>query len=174
MAEYTYNTIVSKAESIKENAEKHQKKPSQTWLYYIGKSILNPKKNIKKISISNAENSRGNDFSRQIKKSDYMDMAERFTKYVEKNHKIPNYIGIGSKKMRVSDYAYMFSNVLVYYDEHGKFPSEVDVNSKVYVKPTETKSTVLNLWINTFKFTPKYLDDICDYIFAVVIGCGCI
>lgn len=164
MAEYTYKTIVSKAESIKENAEKNQKKPGQGWLYYIGKSILKPKKNIKKITIKSAEKSSGNDFSRQIKKSDYIDMAERFTKYVEKNHQIPNYISIGSKKMRVSDYAYMFSNVLVYYDEHGKFPSEVDVNSKVYVKPTETKSTVLKLWINTFNFTPKYLDDICDYI----------
>ena len=164
MVKYSYKTIVDKAKKIKENAEKNQKKPSQSWIYYIAKAILKPKTDIVKINIDTAKNSTGNDFSRQIKKSDYTDMAKRLVKYVETEEQMPNYISIGSKKMRVSDYAYMFSNVLVYYDKNGKFPSEVDVNSKVYVKPTETKGTIFNLWVNTFKFTPKYLDDVCDYI----------
>lgn len=164
MAKYTFKTIISKAKIIKENAEKNQKKPSQAWVYYLAKAIVTPKKDIEKRTVKYAENSTGVNFSRQIKKSDYIDMAERCVKYIEKNNQIPNYILIGSKKMRVSDYMYVFCNVLVSYDENGKFPSEVDVNSKVYTKVTETKNTVLNLWINTFKFTPKYLDDICDYI----------
>ena len=159
-----YKSIVSKAKTVKQKAEKEYTKNGGKESYYFAKSILNPKKDIKDINIKGAEKSTGNDFSRQIKQSDYKNMAERFTKYVEKHKQLPNNIKIGNKLMRVSDYALMFANILVYYDKNGKLPSEIDVNSKVFIKPSENKNTVFKKWVNNFKFTPRYIDDVCDYI----------
>ena len=136
---YTYQTILGNARTIKNKAEKEHEKIGAGWSYYIAKAILKPKNDIKKITVKGASGSTGNDFSRQIKQSEYKDMAERFIKYVEKNEKLPNYISIGNKKMRVSDYTLMFANILIKYDKDGKLPSEITVNSNVYNKTTKKK-----------------------------------
>jgi hypothetical protein len=161
---YTYATILAKAKNIKNKAEKEYAKTGAKDSYYIAKAVLNPKKEIKKISFKNAPKSTGDNFGRQIKKAEYTDMAKRFVKFVESKGKLPNNIKIGEKLMRVSDYTLMFSNILISYDKNGKLPDKVNVNSKVYIKPTENKNTVFTRWVSKFKFTPKYIDDVCDYI----------
>jgi hypothetical protein len=147
---YTYATILANAKSIKKEAEQKYKKPSGAWCYYICKAILKPKTSIKKITISGADHSTGNDYSRQITKKEYLDMAGRLINFVEKNHKLPNYITVAGKNMRVSDYTYMFARVLVYYDSHKQLPSKANVNSKAFVKPTESSNKVYNAFVKTF------------------------
>ena len=162
---YTYATIVAKAKEIKKTVESEYKLPYSTPVYYIAKAILTPKKNIKKITVNKAEKNSGDYFSRQIYHSTYIDMAERFTEYVEKKERLPNTIHDNhGKLMRVSDYAYMFSNILIAYDKTGKLPDKINVNSKAFTKPTENKNTVFTSWVKKFNFTPKYIDDVCDYI----------
>ena len=108
-----YTEIVKQAKNIKENVEKKYQKPNGKWSYYICKAILTPKKEIKNLNIKNASKSGGDHFSRQITKSQYVDMAKRLVKYVEANKQIPNYITVINKHMRGSDFTYMFARILV-------------------------------------------------------------
>lgn len=150
MSTYSYNSIVKKAKEIKTSVEKKYKKPNGVWSYYICKSIITPKKDIPKITVNNAEKSTGNDFGRQITKSEYLDMAKRLVKFVESYHKIPNYITIKNKNMRVSDYTYMFARILVYYNTNSILPKYANVNSKAYIKPSESTNDVYNYFVKVF------------------------
>lgn len=165
MSEYTYNEIVEKAKNIKTNVEKDYKLgESSAWTYYICKEIIQRTKTVAKIGVGGATQSQGNDLSRQINQEHYLDMAKRLVKFVENNHKLPNYIGYGKYKVRVSDYTYMFARILAYYDNKKKLPAYVNVNSKAFTKPTESSNEVFNYWVKKFGFTPKCIDDVCDYI----------
>jgi len=148
---YSYETIVDKAKKIKTNVEKDYKIGESTgWTYYICKEVIQRTKTVKKIGVNGASKSEGNDFGRQITKDEYLDMAKRFTAYVEKNGRLPNYISISNKKMRVSDYTYMFARILVYYDTHKKLPVYVNVNSKAFTKPSETTNEVYDYFVKVF------------------------
>ena len=165
MSNYTYAAIVAKAKSIKTNVEKEYKLgEASTWSYYIAKEVIQRTKTVTKITVHGASKSTGNDFGRQISKSDYLDMAKRLCKYVESHKQLPNNIKTGNKLMRVSDYTYMFSRILVYYDVNKKLPSKANVNSKAFIKPTEYPNKVYGLWVKYIKTKPKMLDDVCDYI----------
>lgn len=160
-----YVKILNSAYAIKNSVEKkYELGKSPKWSYYFAKCILKGKKDVPDIKIANAKKNTGNNLSRQVKRSVYLDMADRFTEYVEKHNQLPNNIKVTNKVMRVSDYTYMFANILVAYSKTKALPKTIDVNSKAFIKPTENKNTVFTDWVNTFKFTPKYLDDVCDYI----------
>ena len=162
---YSYETIVDKAKNIKTNVEKNYKIGESTgWTYYICKEVIQRTKTVPKITFSGAGQSQGNDLSRQINQEHYLDMAKRLVKFVENNHKLPNYISYGKYKVRVSDYTYMFARILAYYDNKKKLPAYVNVNSKAFTKPTESSNEVFNYWVKKFGFTPKCIDDVCDYI----------
>ena len=160
---YTFKTIVAKAESIKKNVETEYKLGESTgWSYYIAKAILT-KKDVVKITVKGADKSTGNDFSRQILKDEYKDMANRLVKFVENNSKLPNYITINNKKMRVSDYCYMFARILAYLDKNGKYPNQANVNSKAFTKPTEYPTEILKYFEKKTGIKLKQIDDFCDW-----------
>lgn len=166
MSSITYETIIDEAWKIQLGIMKQHKLVESTkWDYYMAKAILQRHTAIKKINVNKATNiDKGNYFSRQIKRSVYLDMVTRLIAYTESHNTIPNTIRIGDKLMGVKDFTNMFSAILVYYSKHGELPKTVNVNSKAFVKPTEDKNTVFTKWVNTFKFTPEYIDDVCDYI----------
>ena len=149
-----YSDILSKAKQIKTTVEKEYKLPFSTPVYYIAKAILKPKTEIKSVKVEMASKSTGDYISNQIYKTTYLGMAERLTKYVETNGKLPNYITaiVSDKtyKIKVSDYTYMFSRILIYYDTNGKLPSYANVNSKAFTKPTETGNTVYDYFKKVF------------------------
>ena len=151
MSEYTYNEIVEKAKNIKTNVEKDYKLgESSAWTYYICKEIIQRTKTVAKIGVGGATQSQGNDLSRQINQKDYLDMAKRLVKFVENNHKLPNYITYNKYKVRVSDYTYMFARILVYYDNKKKLPAYVNVNSKAFIKPSESTNDVYDYFVKVF------------------------
>lgn len=156
----SYKTILAKAKSIKTSVEKEYKlgEPS-TWCYYIAKCILNHRKDTTKITLTPAEKSTGDTWSRQVYYSTYIDMAERLCKYVEQHHKLPNYITVNNMKMKVSDYTYMFSRILVYYDLNEKYPKYAEVNSKAFVKPDETTNEVYDYFVKVFGTFDNTIDD---------------
>lgn len=151
MSEYTYNEIVEKAKNIKTNVEKDYKLgESSAWTYYICKEIIQRTKTVAKIGVGGATQSQGNDLSRQITQEHYLDMAKRLVKFVENNHKLPNYITYNKYKVRVSDYTYMFARILAYYDNKKKLPAYVNVNSKAFTKPSESTNEVYDYFVKTF------------------------
>lgn len=159
-----YNDIVDVAYTIRKNVEKnYELGKSPKWSYYIAKAILNPRKDIPEIKIYNAKKNTGNNLSRQVKKYLYIDMAKRFTNYVETHNQLPNYITIKNKQMRVTDYTYMFSWILVFFGKKGRLPSFVPVNSKLFVKPTEPANEVLAYFEKKTGIKLTCIDDFCDW-----------
>lgn len=160
----SYQTIVNKAKNIKKNVETEYKLgEASTWSYYIAKKVIKRTKTVEKIKIGGASKSTGNDFGRQLTKAQYLDMAKRLVKYVEKHNQLPNNIKIVNKLMRVSDYTYMFARILVYYDTHKKMPNYANVNSKAFIKPTETGNKVYDYFVKVTGKKYKYLDDFLEY-----------
>ena len=93
-----------------------------------------------------------------MKRSVYLDMAERFTEYVEKNHQLPNNIKCTTKLMKVSDYTYMFANILVTYSKTKALPKIVEVNSKAFIKPTEDTNVVFSAFVKKFGKVTTFTD----------------
>ncbi len=147
----SYKTILVKANNIKNNVEKKYKlgEPSK-WSYYFAKSILDPKKNVKKISFDTAASPVGDYASRQISKNEYFDICKRLVNYVEKHHALPNYIECNSIRIRVRDYTYLLARVITYYETKCHFPNYANLNTKVWTKPTENTNTVYDYFVKTF------------------------
>ena len=162
---YTYERIIKQAKYVKAAVEKEYKiAGTRKWAYYFAKAILNPHKDVKKIEFELPKKFEGDYISRGIYKSSYKDMAERVVKFIESNKKMPAYVKhtIQSGKtynLECDMYVYMFAKILA-----EDFPQPVNLTSKAFIKPTENKNTVFQKWVNTFKFTPQYIDDVCDYI----------
>ena len=165
MTEYKYKDIVAKAREVKRSVETtYNYTVTDNWVYYFCKAILNPKKDIKGFGIAKPSNPNGDYISRQISKSNYKDMCERVCKYVEEKKKIPNNVKYKNIHVNIRLWCYISAYLLVHYVDDHKLKDKVNVNTKYFVAPTENKNTVLKKWISKFKFTPKYIDDICDYV----------
>ena len=165
MSTYTYKEILSKAKECKTGVETKQELTISTkWTYYICKSILNPKKDIKKLQFDKAPKPLGTYISRQIKKASYLKLAKATVEFVEKHKRLPNCVKFGEYKIRPSIYVYMFSRILVYYYKHNELPLQVNVNNKAYEKPVETGNAVYDYFTKKTGKKFKYLDDFCDWI----------
>ena len=167
MSVHEYNTIVTRAKQIKaEVLEHYEIKHNKAWAYFFAKSILNPKKDIKKIKISQAKDDKtGDTFGRQVSYNQFLGMAQRFTTYVEERGKLPLYITVSpNRKMCVDDYCFMFARIIVFYDEHKRLPNSINVNSKSFVKPSEPSNEVYNYAVKKFGRTFSSLDDILEYV----------
>lgn len=165
MSKYSYDKILTAAKTCTTNVSKEYRLGVTTkWGYYFAKSILSPKKDITKISFNTASKPVGTKISRQLKKTEYTDMAKRLVNYVEKHKQLPNYITIGSHKVRTRLYVLMFAKILVSYSKNNKFPDEVNVNYKAFTKPVETGNAVYDYFVKKTgkKFTT--IDDVLAYV----------
>ncbi len=165
MTIYKYDTIVLNAKKCKISVDKNYKLGvTSLWSYYFAKSILNPKKDINKLSFKTASKPSGTIISRQISKSNYTDMAKRLVKYVETHKQLPNYITYGQYRIRTRLYTYMFAKILVYYNTHKQMPNYVSITSKAFTKPTETGNIVYDEFVKVTGYKPKKIDDFFDYV----------
>ena len=97
----TYKEIFNKAKTCQTNVKKEYKTGmTSRWSYYFAKAILTPKKDIKTITIKEATNPTGTHISRQISKTDYIDICKRLVKYVEKHNQMPNYVTYKTYKIK--------------------------------------------------------------------------
>lgn len=137
MSSHSYKTILEKARIIKKTAEKEKKAVGGKWSYYIANSILNPQKDIPKISFESAPNPKFWDAINGAKmmKEDYLKLCKQLVNFVKKNKRLPNYILWNGKKIRTRDYTYNLSKILVYYADHeNKYPSYNTINTNVWKK----------------------------------------
>ena len=142
MANISYKTIYQKAKIIKEKAEKNHEIVGTKWAYYICKSIITPRKNIKSIgSFEYAPKPHGDSFNNsKIYKKDYISCAKRIVAFVEKNKMLPNFMKWGNKQIRTRDYTYNMAKILVYYYTHkDTYPAYNVINSNVWKKPVIVK-----------------------------------
>ena len=165
MSKYEWTSIVKQAQQCKKNVEtEYRLGMNSKWSYYFAKAIMTVNTPVKKISFTEPANPTGTNISNQIYKKDYFDMCKRLIKYVETNHKMPNYITWNNYKILPRLATYMFARILVYYSKHDAFPKYANINSKSFTKPTETGNAVFDYWVKRFGFKPTCIDDVCDYI----------
>ncbi|WP_296895142.1 hypothetical protein [uncultured Methanobrevibacter sp.] len=153
MSEYSYNTILAKARSIKKNVSKKQNLgEGSKWGYYIAKAIMTPKTPIKRISFDGAPNPQGDSLKIEINKNDYMSLVNYLIRFVENKEykRLPNFLKYNGKKIRVRDYVWLFSKLLVYKHDFGKYPSKLNEDSSVFVKKVQCKSPYVSSphWTN--------------------------
>jgi hypothetical protein len=165
MSELKYTKIISQAKLCQNNVKKKYKNGMNSkWSYYFAKSILNPKKNITKISFENAPNPNGTHISNQIEKNDFIDICKRLTLYVEKNKVLPNFVEHKGYLLQPYLLTEILSRILVWYDKYGNLPNNVNANSKVFTKPVETGNTVFDYACKKFNRKFTSLDDILEYV----------
>ena len=165
MTEYGYKTILSKAKTCKTNVMDNQKCGiSYDWSYYFAKALITPKKDVKKINISDAPKPSHTYISRQMSKATYLSLAKKFVKFVEDKHRLPNYLSWNGYKISQRLYTYTFARCLVYLDKYGKYDPEININEKVFNKPTETGNVVYDYFAKKTGKKFKTLDDLLAYV----------
>ena len=169
MSVYTYKQILEKAKTCQTNVKKEYKTGiSSHWCYYFGSAILNPKKDIKKININDAPAPKGTSISRQIKKSDYLNICKDLTKFVQnpKYKRLPNYVMYNKYQLTPHLLTEFLSRILVWYDKNGRLPSEANINSKVFTKPVETGNKVYDYACKKYGKTFKTIDEVLAFVKA--------
>ena len=143
MSVHTFSEIVKSARLCKKSVEQNKKlKVNVKWGYYYAKAILNPKKDIKRISFDVAPKPHGDSISNKISKTDYLDCCKRIVAFVEKNKKMPNFVTWKSKnkKIRERTYIYNLAKILVYYVDHqSTLPAYNTINTNIWKKNTVKK-----------------------------------
>lgn len=165
MTNITYNQILSKAKTCKANVKNEYKLGiSYRWSYYMAKAIISPKKDIKKLTLADCPKPTGTHISRQITKSDYLQIAENYIKFIEKNKRFPNYVTYGKYQLRPKLLTEFFSRILVFYEKNGRLPNQANINSKCFTKPSETGNSVYDYFAKKTGKKFKTLDDLLEYV----------
>lgn len=154
MTEVNYSKILSMATACYNNVKKNQKNGiSSKWSYYIGKSILNPKKNIKKISIDDAPAPiNGVRIDKTVKKSQYIDIIEKYVEFIECHHRLPNFVTVLGVKVNPHLFTAFVSFIL-----YKKLPASQGIKSSIYNKPSKggvvckKLAKISNMTINNYK-----------------------
>ena len=135
MSKIEYLSVINKAKECQTNVKKqHKNGISQKWSYYISKSILTPKKDITKINIENASKPTQTPINQNISKTDYLDACERYTKYIEKHYKLPNYVTVKKYKIKPYLFTEITSRILLFYNKNNRLPTTAEFNSNIYKK----------------------------------------
>ena len=155
MTVYTYKQLVKQAKTCKTNVtSKYKLDMTAKWSYYFAKAILNPKKDIKKISFGNNPNPTQDKISVTATKSEYIQLCKDLVNFVEGPKKrLPNYVTFKGKKVAPRLLTYDFAKILVKYDANGKLQSEVKIVSSVFTKPADKTSTKCT---NPYTSSPHY------------------
>lgn len=158
MSVHTYKELVKQANACYKNVNtKYVLDMSDKWSYYLAKAVLNPKKDIKRITIGDNPKPEQSKIGRQASKSEYLQIAKDLVKFVENKKRLPNYVEYKGFKLSPRLLTYTFSKILMRYDKNGKLQSEVTLSNKVFTKPLETSNKVYAYFIKVFNKGKKIL-----------------
>ena len=147
--------ICQEAKEIKTFIDKTKKLPTYAtinnsqftpaqYTYLLSKQISKMSlQTISKITVKEASSPVGDTLKNvKIFKSDYIDMAQRVTKYIETNKQVPNYVTYKKLRVKFELYVYCFSKILTYFKENNTLPNYCLFNASdiQYTKTTTTSS----------------------------------
>ena len=165
---HTFAEIVKSARLCKKSVENNQKlKVNVRWGYYYAKAILNPNKDIKRISFDVAPKPHGDHISNQISKAEYLDCCKRIVAFVEKNKVMPNFVTWKSRNLKIRErtYIYNLAKILVWYVDHkNTLPAQNNINTKVWIKPKEYYQQIYDYFAKKTGKKFKTLDDLLAYV----------
>jgi len=121
----------------------------------MAKAILKPHTDIKRIDFKNNKSPKQSKIGRQATKSEYLDIAKRLVRFVEKKGRLPDWVGYKDFQLSPRLLTYTFSKILIKYDKNNKLPDYVNLNSKCFTKPLETSNQVYAYFIKVFNHNKK-------------------
>ena len=148
--------VCQEAKEIKAFIDKNKKLPKYAtinnsqftppqYAYILAKQISKMSlQTISKITVKNPSNPIGDTLKNvKVMKNDYIDMAQRVTKYIETNKQVPNYVTYKKSRVRFELYTYCFAKILAYFKENNTLPNYCLFNSSD-VQNTTSNTTNTN------------------------------
>ena len=131
-------TVITTVQNKQKIPNTIQEIPYPTYTYMLAKKITNPTKTIKTptTTIKPAPNPQGTKINNhKIDKIDYINLAKKITTFIEKNHKLPNYIIHQQHKLRTKVYIEALARIVNYYHTHNNtLPNYVTINTNIFNK----------------------------------------
>lgn len=133
MSVRTYKEIITKSKELYANIRTIGKNgQTNRWAYYYAKSILKPKKDIKKIGVKDAPNPKGQSIDVKLTKKEYLERINYFVKFVEEKGRMPNFIEVKGKKVHPDIWNAYVGYLCKVYAKTGKLPSSQRIKSDIY------------------------------------------
>lgn len=89
--------------------------------------------------IDNPKNPKGNRWEgTKVYKNDYIKLAKKYTQYVEKNKRTPNYATIHGKKVTLTLLIVEFARIIAYYNKNNRLPNYCTFDS-AHTRATTTQ-----------------------------------
>ena len=162
-----WKTIVSESKKIKEYVEKNQKEKNITGLnkgetlYVLARAVENPGKDVTiNGNIVSCPNCTGTGIYKNLKKTEYITVANKVSNWFKTNVKAPNYINLGSEKISVRLANFAFSKIIVYYDNHKAMPSTCWFANAVFATQSSQSGALISQLQNISKTTIKTYKDV--------------
>ena len=136
------NLIINEANEIKKFFDKNKKLPKYATIngsqmtppqysYLFAKQISKMSlPSISKIAISEPKKENGDVVDFKLNQIEYTNLAQKISRFIEKNKRCPNYATYKNKKISWTLYTYCFIKILSFYKEKGRLPSTCIFNSK--------------------------------------------
>jgi len=125
-----WKEIVSNSKKIKENVEKKQEQTTiKGWsraeiLLILSNAVKHPGRDVTiETPLSNCKDCKGTNIYQNLKKSQYLDVADRIITWFKTNVRGPNYVIWGKERISPRLAAFCLSKIIVYYDDHKQMPN---------------------------------------------------
>ncbi len=134
-----FKEIVSLAGSVKSYVEKHHKLPSTAngvskadYAYILCKSVLNPNKEINKLSFKEAPNPNGDSISKTLTKKEFTVIASDVNKFISSNKRLPNYVSHQGKHININLVTYCMAKIINFYGKNNRLPATCEFKSSIF------------------------------------------
>lgn len=112
--------------------------------------------------IDNPKNLKGNRWEgTKVYKNDYIKLAKKYTQYVEKNKRTPNYATIHGKKVTLTLLIVEFARIIAYYNKNNRLPNYCTFDSAHTRATTTTKQNNKDC-TNPYTSKPHYTNNGCN------------
>lgn len=170
-----FKDIASVAEDVKAYTEKHNKLPDKIqgltkaeYSYILLKSVLNPGKEINKLSFKDAPAPNGDSIAIKYDKKDYQSICNEVNKFINANKRLPNYITFKSKKININLSTYANSKIIKFYDSKKRLPDTCRYDSSIFkskkAAPTIKANDAYTYFVKKTGFKGKTIDEVLAYV----------
>jgi len=115
---------------------------------------------VDKVKATNCKDCTGTGIYKNLKKSEYTDVAKRAGNWILKESQAPNYINFGSDKISVRLAIFGFAKIIVYYANHKQMPDTCWFANAVFYTKASQAGTLVNKLQNISKTAIKTYKDV--------------
>lgn len=129
-----FKEIVNTAQKIITNVENKQSVgvAYENYTVLLANSILHIGKGVGKRPTGKAPSPAGTAINKDLKKKEYLKVAQYIIDFVKERGRIPNYVAFGKYHISPRLWIYCFSKIIVWYDKNGQLPNTCKFDNNVF------------------------------------------